>query len=388
MRNSKYFLLILIFGMLKTAHGAQFRTLPVSIYLDKMKGGWAGQMIGVSYGAPTEFKACGRTFDEPIKWSPESISNSLGQDDIYVELSFLEAIEKYGLDISNEQIGKAFAATKFKLWHANNEGRENVRKGIMPPDSGSPKYNAHYADIDFQIESDLFGLISPGMPLSSNEMCNKFGRLMNSGDGLYGGMFTAAMYTSAFFETDVEKVVRFGLRAIPPNSTYAKTIRDVITWHWVYPDDWRKTWQRVQEKWASKPSGHCSSDPNGFNIDASLNGAYVVIGLLYGEGSLSKTLEISTRCGQDSDCNPSTAAGVLCTILGYNAIPDEYKSGIPAISDKQFSYVPYSFSTLIPACLRIARSNILRSGGLIKDDVFFIPIQHPRPPKITKIEGD
>ncbi len=381
MKVNKCFLLILTFSIMQAANGAKFRELPISIYVDKMKGGWAGQMIGVSYGAPTEFKACGRTYEDPITWAPEQVANSLGQDDIYVELSFLDAIEKHGLDITNEQMGKAFASTKFKLWHANNEGRENVRKGIMPPHSGSPKYNAHYADIDFQIEADLFGLINPGMPLSSNKMCDKFGRIMNSGDGLYGGMFTAAMYTAAFFETDIKKIVRYGLRAIPQKSIYAQTIRDVITWHWVYPDDWRKTWQKVQEKWAARPSGKCSTDPNGFNIDASLNGAYVVIGLLYGDGDLAKTLEISTRCGQDSDCNPATAAGVLCTAMGYSAIPDEYKGGIPAISEKQFAFVPYNFNTLVSACERIAHECIKRAGGSVKDDVFLIPIQQPVPPK-------
>ncbi|MDI6826848.1 MAG: ADP-ribosylglycohydrolase family protein [Armatimonadota bacterium] len=381
MKVNKCFLLILTFSVVQAANSAKFHELPINIYIDKMKGGWAGQMIGVSYGAPTEFKACGRTYEDPITWAPEQVANSLGQDDIYVELSFLDAIEKYGLDITNEQMGKAFASTKFKLWHANNEGRENVRKGIMPPDSGSPEYNSHYADIDFQIEADLFGLINPGMPLSSNKMCNKFGRIMNSGDGLYGGMFTAAMYTAAFFETDIEKIVRYGLRAIPQKSIYAQTIRDVITWHWVYPDDWRKTWQKVQEKWAAKPSGKCSTDPNGFNIDASLNGAYVVIGLLYGDGDLAKTLEISTRCGQDSDCNPATAAGVLCTAMGYSAIPDEYKSGISSISDKQFAFVPYNFNTLVCACEKLARECIKRAGGSVKEDVFLIPIQQPMPPK-------
>ena len=48
-----------------------------------------------------------------------------------------------------------------------------------------------------------------------------------------------------------------------------------------------------------------------FNIDAKINGAYVALGLLYGKGDFRRTLEIATRSGQDSDCNPSSAAGVL-----------------------------------------------------------------------------
>ncbi len=368
-----------------SARGAQFRRLSVEDYLNKMKGGWAGQMIGVSYGAPTEFKACGKTYDKEIAWSPEHVSNAIHQDDVYVELSFLEAIEKYGWGITPKQAGEAFAQTKFRLWHANKQGRENVQKGILPPESGRPANNPHYCDIDFQIEADLFGLANPGLPRSLSAQGEVFGRIMNSGDGLYGGVFMGTMYSEAFFETDVEKVVRYALGSIPWSSAYAQTVRDVLRWHRANPTDWRKTWELVQEKWAARPSGKCSSDPKGFNIDANLNGAYVVMGLLYGDGDLAKTMEIATRCGQDSDCNPSSAAGVLCTMLGYDRIPAEYRSGIPAIADQKFEYVKYSFNSLVPACLRLARENIRRAGGRSEivggKETLLIPVQPPVPPK-------
>lgn len=362
-----------------TAQAREFRTMSADTYTDKMKGGWAGQMIGVSYGAPTEFHACGKTYDADIDWTKDSVANSLGQDDVYVEMSFLEAIEQYGMDITYAQAGKAFGETKFRLWHANLAGRDNIRKGIMPPDSGSPKYNSHYQDIDLQIEADMFGLINPGMTRSGINICDKFGRIMNSGDGLYGGLFMTAMYTEAFFEKDPRKLIEFGLKHIPARSIYARTVSDVIRWHDENPNDWRATWQKLQDNWASRPSGRCSSDPKGFNIDASLNGAYIVVGLLYGDGDVMKTMEITTRCGQDSDCNPSSAAGILCTALGYSGIPEDLKQGIPAIADKKFAEVRYTFNSLQPVCLKFAEENITRAGGSIetKDGkkVFVIPVQ-------------
>ena len=33
---------------------AEYRRLPVKVYRDKMKAGWIGQILGVSWGAPTE----------------------------------------------------------------------------------------------------------------------------------------------------------------------------------------------------------------------------------------------------------------------------------------------------------------------------------------------
>jgi hypothetical protein len=54
---------------------------------DKIAGGWAGKMIGVTYGAPTEFRAQGKTFDDSINWTSKDIRGSMWQDDIYVQLT-------------------------------------------------------------------------------------------------------------------------------------------------------------------------------------------------------------------------------------------------------------------------------------------------------------
>ena len=37
----------------------------------------------------------------------------------------------------------------------------------------------------------------------------------------------------------------------------------------------------------------CSGTEPGFNIDAKIKGAYIVMGLLYGEGDMDKTILIS-----------------------------------------------------------------------------------------------
>ena len=88
-------------------------------------------------------------------------------------------------------------------------------RGIAPPDSGHPKFNKHADDIDYQIEADFSGLIAPGLPNVAIELGEKFGRLMNYGDGLYGGQFVGGMYAEAFFENDPAKHRR-GRPAVHP----------------------------------------------------------------------------------------------------------------------------------------------------------------------------
>ena len=349
-------------------------------YLDKCKGAWAGQMIGVCFGAPYEFRFCGKPILDPLQpWKPERVKGAIDQDDCYVEMTFLKAIEDHGLDVNYEQAGKAFAETQFPLWHANKFGRENVRKGIMPPKSGNPEFNKHADDIDFQIEADLFGILCPGLPQESNRLCNIFGHIMNYGDGVYGGMLVAGMYCAAYFEdNDVEKVVQAGLACIPEKSEYHKCISDVVRWHAENPTDWLATWKKIEEKWQDDVD--CEPG-NPVNIDAKLNGAYIVVGLLYGGGDLAKTIEVATRCGQDNDCNPSSAAGVLCCMKGFSAIDPQWTSGIAAIENTNFSHTNYSFKTLIPTCQKTTEAIMRRAGGQVTDDAYVIPRQTPKPPE-------
>jgi hypothetical protein len=354
-------------------------------YLDKVKAGWVGQMVGVGWGAPTEFKYCGEIIpeEEMPKYKPEMV-NQFYQDDIYVEMTFLRTLEKHGFDVSIKQAGIDFANSKYMLWHANKAGRDNLRNGIAPPNSGHPKYNSHADDIDYQIEADYSGLIAPGMPNLVIELGNKFGRLMNYGDGVYGGQFVGAMYAEAFFETDIMEIIQAGLAAIPAESQYAECVSDVIQWYRENPADWQKTWRRIEEKYNDNPEYRkfsCTGAESDFNIDAKINGAYIVMGLLYGKGNIEKTIKISTRCGQDSDCNPSNAAGILFTTIGFEKLPDKYKAELK--KDTRFSHTDYDFAGLIDVCKKLAVAGLRKNGGEVitreGQKVFRIPQRSPKP---------
>ena len=96
----------------------------------------------------------GSAEDKVPVWKPAMV-NQYNQDDIYVEMTFLRTMELYSLDCSIRQAGIDFANSGYRLWHANYHGRQNLRSGIAPPDSGHPEYNKHADDIDYQIEADF-----------------------------------------------------------------------------------------------------------------------------------------------------------------------------------------------------------------------------------------
>lgn len=357
------------------------RKLRLQEYRDKMKAGWIGQIAGVAWGGPTEFKWQDKIIpaDKMPVWKPAMINDAFGQDDLYVEMTFLRTLEQYGLDVSIRQAGIDFANSGYPLWCANNAGRMNLRKGIAPPDSSHPRFNRCPNDIDYQIEADYSGLIAPGMPQAAVDFGEKFGRLMNYGDGMYAGQFVGAMYAAAFFESDPVRIVETALAAIPTSSQYAEMVRDVLAWYKAAPNSWEKGWEKCQEKYRRNPEYQKAS--NG-GIDCKINGAYVLLGLLYGKGDPDQTILISCRSGMDSDCNPSTAGGVLFTTIGFSALPERFRTGLD--EKTKFSHTDYSFPSLLAVCERLARQVVTRYGGHVErlpggDEVLVIPVVAPKP---------
>ncbi len=376
-------MLLLVLALATPAENDRYREISVEKLRDKIAGGWAGQMIGVSYGAPTEFRYLGRIIpeEEIPKWTPDRVKNALLQDDLYVDMTLARVLDEKGLDATTEDFGDAFRQTQYALWHANLAARRNLRRGIPARLAGHPRYNAHANDIDFQIEADFVGLMAPGLYQSASQIAWRAGRVMNYGDGIYGGIFVAAMYAAAFFENDPRRIVEIGAAALPRQSPYGRLIADVLAWHRQYPEDWRKVWQLIQDRWDQHdpcPAGALRP----FNIDAKLNGAYIALGLLYGAGDFGRTIEISTRAGQDSDCNPASAGGILGVMLGYQGIPEVWKSGIPAIADEKFRYTDYSFHSIVESTIKRALALIERTGGRRQGDKLLVRVQQPRAAKL------
>jgi hypothetical protein len=396
----------------------RYRELSMAEYKDKVAGGWIGQAVGVLWGQWTEGKWQGQTVPFDLKdwyrikpevqkqiqaikdqreraefqnkakndlsnwevWQPDRMSD---QDDLYVEFMFLHSIRKYGLDVTAKEMAEDWVKylDKERVWCANRGAYGNFLQGIWPPRSGHPRYTPWGDAIDFQIESDLFGLICPGLPRISNAWGDKVGHIMNYGDGVYAGMAMAAMYSEAFFESDPHKLAEYSLRAIPAESGYAQMVRDVLDLHKQYPN-WEDSWHRLEPKWGLKDGKQVSG------VDVRINGAYVYMGLLYGDGDFWKTMNISMRCGRDSDCNPSSSVGILGTALGIKGIPDKWKilrevpienSSIKEIYAKQIQW-----DEIIEATVEVGKWNILQHGGYLEKGVFYIPYQIPTSPPLEQ----
>ncbi len=352
-----------------TTH-ARTVTISKTALQDKIKGGWAGQTIGCAYGGPTEFKYQSRMIsdDTPIVWDDTRIKYYFDNfpglyDDIYMDLTFVDVFEKKGLDAPVTEFSHAFAHARYQLWHANQSARYNILNGVGAPASGYWKNNPHADDIDFQIEADYAGLMTPGMPLAAAHYADGIGHMMNYGDGWYGGVYVATMYSLAFVSEDVNYIVTEALKAIPQQSTFYQCVAYTIA-QCKANKDWKDTWKAVENKYGTTdlcPDGVLAP----FNIDAKINSAYIVIGMLYGGGDFGKTMEITARCGQDSDCNPSSAGGILGAMMGYSNIPAYWKGALKGVEDINFKYTEISLNKVYGLGMKHALQVVARNGGKV-----------------------
>ena len=345
--------------------GAGERRISVADFRDRMQGAWLGQSVGVGYGRPTEFKFNGVLVpDEKMPvWEPKLVNETYRQDDLYVEMTFVDTLARRGLDVTSREAGIDFANSRYRLWCANSNARNNLRNGIAAPASSHPKYHPSPDDIDYQIEADYSGIVAPGLPQAAVDLGETFGRIMNYGDGLYAGQFVGALYANAYFERDTVRVVEKALKATPSESKYAEMVRDMLAWHRAAPKDWQGAWRKAVDKYQSPAYVGKVSVPR---IDAKINGAVVLLGLLFGEGDMDRTMYIATKGGYDSDCNPSSACGVLGAMIGFRGFDTKFRSALS--HTMKWEFTDYTWDGLVADCEKIARQVVVRYGGRLERD--------------------
>jgi hypothetical protein len=357
---------------------------------DRVMGAWLGQMIGVTWGFPTEFYAryIWQMFPKlhsidgvpaniysayeggPIPlaelpaWSPAMINGAYTQDDLYVEVPFMEALKEHGVTAGWDVLGDAFAASEFPLYHANLVGRDNLRKGIRPPDSGHYRHNGHADDIDWQIEADFVGLMTPGLPGAASDIAFRTGHIMNYGDGVLGGVFVATLISRAFTADSVEAIVRAGIDAVPVGTTYRQVL-DQVWMDWKAGRDYTTTLARLYERWGT--ADRCTEwagDSDPLNIDAKLNGAFILLGLLYGDGDMAASMRYAMAAGQDSDCNPANVGSVLGAFYGRSGLLRDRVDWLSALDRTQhFQTTAYTLDELVAMNIELAREVVQICGG-------------------------
>ena len=323
------------------------RTLTASEYYEKIHGAWLGAAVagalgmsveGMHYDAlkpyltklgqwplteyikslPPQRDANRKQWYTAENWGPVGFGPD---DDTLYQVANLLLLEEKGPDITSQDIADKWLAS-FSVFEAQNCGRavrvaeRLLKEGVKPPESGQHEMGEFMGG---QMKGEFWGYMLPGNPEAAAEYGRIDAEVSFHTDGVYGEMFMAALTAEAFFESEPEKLLQAGLAVIPEDCDYARCIRDVMEWHDQWPDDWEKTHQQIDIKWA----------PEGVkNRRVFPNNAVNALALLYGGGDFDKTISIAVMAGWDTDTNAGDVGPVMGVILGPGAIAEKWTDPI------------------------------------------------------------
>ena len=295
-------------------------------YRDKVMACWLGKNIGGSLGAPFE---CHRgTFD--VDYYTHDISEgALPNDDLDLQLVWLNAAEKYGKNLNSEILGEYWLSYIVASVSEYGMGKANMAMGIHPPLSGwynNPLKNS----CGCFIRSEIWACLAPGHPEIAVQYAYEDGICDHSEEGLYAEIFCAALQSAAFAENDIRTLMDIGLSYIPKDSMVAKAVATAIDCF-----DSGISWKEARKRMMYEVPGGFGAvrddrtefldEPKGeLGVNAPNNIGLTMIGWLYGEGDFSKSLCTAVGCGEDADCTAATLGAILGIIGGTKSIPQKW----------------------------------------------------------------
>jgi len=283
-------------------------------FRDKVLGCWTGKNIGGTLGAPME----GTREMLDVKFYTQDLQGKPApNDDLDLQLIWLLAVEERGVYNLNERIlGEYWLSHIVGPWNEYGIGKINMTNGFLPPLSGSVNNDKWKNSNGAWIRSEIWACLFPGAPDEVAEYAWIDACVDHADDGIYAEIFTATLESAAFVESDIRKLINIALARIPTNCRIARSVKLVVDGY-----EAKQDWTVIRNAIIADSAGL------GW-FQAPANVAFVVLGLLYGEGDFARSLCYAVNCGDDTDCTGATVGAILGIINGRSKIPQEWVSPI------------------------------------------------------------
>jgi len=292
--------------------------IPKEAYRKRCEAIWTAQMVGHMLGLPFEHhQAAVKWVDDYSEMIYDRIESNGGvgymDDDWYYEMANLYALEKFGPEMTLEQLGTQWVEHNVGVWGSSGQARKNLMKGIPADSAGHPKYNRLWFTMGAQNRCDLYGMLLPGLPNSAAILSRRLGMINSWAEGTDGGVLMGTMTAMAFYEKDPRDLIRKSVKVLHPDAPHRQCIEKIIS----------------MAEGGSPPEEIADRIMNEYGVlypatnSAVPNLAMTIIGLYFGEGDFWKTLNYTFSLADytDTDCNSACAAVVLAAAYGPDIIP-------------------------------------------------------------------
>ncbi len=344
-------------------------------YKEQLKGFWLGQCIANWTGLITEMDKIGNlgniktgNFYTRKDWGSKDIPNIWGEkkdslSDI-IEFIFKDTNEIWGSDddtdieymyqyllldnntpnltplqIKNGWLKHIKSEEENYLWVSNQKAFDLMKKGILPPKTGSPENNEFYDMIDAQLTTEIFGLYAPTRP----DIASKIAKLPIQTTANGNAEDIAQFYVK------IHALASIGSISSTPNPILTKSIINNCAhearkslpdyyfpakmYDYVYAlyksgIPWEQTRDSIYVRYQVKQmDGYSVTSRNLYCngcFAAGINFAASLVSLFYGEGNLKETIKIGSLCGWDSDNPTATWGGLIGFVIGKKGIEDVF----------------------------------------------------------------
>ena len=307
---------------------------------DRIHGAWLGRAVGNTLGKPVEgltrsemeayLRAAGQwpqtgylPLLDPLPTGvpalhPSAPVSAAGRftdvprdDDIDWTILGLHLLERYGRDLSTEQVAAEWLdrVPFTQTYTAERAAYRNLIRGLRPPATATHE-NPYREWIGALIRGDVFGYVSPGDPAEAARLALVDARLSHVANGTYGEMWAAALTSAALCVDSASVALDAALGVIPPRSRLAEALRGVARLH----GDGAtavEALDHVDETLGHYPWVHTIN-----------NAALIAVGLLWGE-TFMQAVGTTISGGRDTDSNGATVGSVYGALHGVTGVPAE-----------------------------------------------------------------
>lgn len=273
-------------------------------YKKKVVGCFLGKAVGGTLGAPYEGKKATHslTYYDPVP------TEMLPNDDLDLQVVWLEAIKENGLPINRKHLAEAWVKHVFYHFDEYGMAMRNINNNVQPPMSGWFN-NRFYAGMGAAIRAELWASLAPANPELATVLAREDACVDHYSDGVDGTCFIAALESAAFVESDPHTLIDTALSFIPYNSRMAEAVRDTVRWQ-KENDDMFAIRELILDKY-----GACAWEKATVNwSDVTINVAFTILAWLCGENSFDKSICNAVNLGYDTDCTAGIVASLFAII--------------------------------------------------------------------------
>ncbi len=287
-------------------------------YLDKIYGCFLGKTVIGTLGAPYE----GIKMPLELPFSPEMINTMLPNDDLDLQVLWLDVAETYGKDFTSAQLLERFCTHCDYSPGEYAVMRKNFARGIYPPASGSFSNDFYISGMGCPIRSEIWACLAPLDPASAVDLAVRDGVLDHAGDSVYAEMFLAALESLCFGYTatqegdgvDFYALIEEALACVPADCRFCELVTDTVGWCRACGNRGIKA---VLRKILCK-YGH----PDCTNLFQNM-GITLAALLLNGVNMVDAGMD-ALNCGFDTDCTCATVGAIIGLVLGGRALESIY----------------------------------------------------------------